>query len=64
MRVANSPLSGQQEEYVSMDNASKHSLKVLSQIGLTTGVYYKEKEEVKAFFATQKTINPEDYGKQ
>ena len=64
VRVANSPLSGQQEEYVSMDNASKHSLKVLSQIGLTTGVYYKEKEEVKAFFATQKTINPEDYGKQ
>ena len=46
-----------------MDNASKHSIKVLNQIGKATGALYKEKEEVKAFFKTKKTINPEDYGK-
>ena len=63
VRVANNPLSGQQEKYVSMDNASKHSIKVLNQIGKATGALYKEKEEVKAFFKTKKTINPEDYGK-
>lgn len=64
VRVANNPLSGQQEKYVSMDNASKHSIKILNQIGKATGVLYKEKKEVKAFFETKKTINPEDYGKQ
>lgn len=63
VRVANKPVSSQQEEFVGMDDASRHSLKILASIGAKTGVNFKEKEEVRAFFKTGKTINPEDYGK-
>lgn len=38
-------------------------MNILSSIGAKTGVDFKEKEEVKAFFNTVKTINPEYYGK-
>lgn len=47
-----------------MDDASRQSMNILSSIGAKTGVDFKEKEKVKAFFKTGKTINPEDYGKQ
>lgn len=63
VRVANKPLSSQQEKFVNMDDASRQSMNILSSIGAKTGVDFKEKEEVKAFFKTGKTINPEDYGK-
>ena len=63
VRVANKPLSSQQEKYVNMDDASRQSMNILSSIGAKTGVDFKEKKEVKAFFKTGKTINPEDYGK-
>lgn len=63
VRVANKPLSTQQEKYVNMDDASRQSMNILSSIGAKTGVDFKEKKEVKAFFKTGKTINPEDYGK-
>ena len=62
-RVANKPLSSQQEKFVNLDDASRQSMNILSSIGAKTGVDFKDKEEVKAFFETGKTINPEDYGK-
>lgn len=64
VRVNNTPISSQQEKFVSMDNASKQSMKILEGLGKQTGKTYKEKQEVKAFFSESKTINPNDYGKQ
>lgn len=63
VRISNEKISGNQEQYVTMDNASEHSLGILYAKGQATGANYKDKEEVKAFFETKKTINPEDYGK-
>ena len=61
--MRNKPLSSQQEKFVNLDDASRQSMNILSSIGAKTGVDFKDKEEVKAFFKTGKTINPEDYGK-
>lgn len=63
VRIANEKISGNQEQFVSMDNASKHSLEILFAKGQSTGACYKDKDEVKSFFNTTKTINPKDYGK-
>lgn len=63
VRIANEKISGHQEQFISMDNASEHSLQILYSKGQSTGVLYKDKDEVKAFFKTNKTINPKDYGK-
>lgn len=64
VRVTNDKISAQQEKFIGMDNASKHALKVLEGIGEQTGNTYKEKQEVRNFFETDKSINPNDYGKQ
>lgn len=63
VRIENEKISGQQEQFISMDNASEHSLQILYSKGQSTGVLYKDKVEVKAFFQTYKTINPNYYGK-
>lgn len=63
VRVVNSPLSGEQEKLVQLDNASRKSMKLLKAIALHTAVNYKEKAEVRKFFEESKTINPNEYGK-
>lgn len=63
VRIVNDKLSGNQERYITMDNASQHSMDILYSKGQSTGATYKEKKEVKAFFKTCKTINPKEYGK-
>lgn len=63
VRVKNDGLSGNQEQIISMDNASNEAFDILISKGQSTGASNKDKENVKAFFQTKKTINPEDYGK-
>lgn len=63
VRVTNSPISGEQEKLVELDNASRKSIKLLKAIALHTAVNYKEKTEVKKFFNEFKTITPNEYGK-
>lgn len=64
VRIVNDKISGNQEQFVTMDNASKHSLDILFSKGQSTGAVNKDREDVKAFFDTLKSINPKDYGKQ
>lgn len=64
VRIANDGLSGNQEKIISMDNASDEAFKLLISKGESMGASNKDTEDVKAFFQTKKTINPEDYGKQ
>ena len=63
VRVVNSPLSGEQEKLVQLDNASRKSMKLLKAIALNTAVNYKERAEVRKFFAESKTINLNEYGR-
>lgn len=56
-RIENSPLSPPQDKIIKMDNASEESLKLLEAIGLQTGIIYKDKEDVRYFFTTNKTVD-------
>ncbi len=56
VRVANTSPSAQQVKVISLDNASKESLKILQSIGESTAIKAKMKDEVANFFRTGKTI--------
>lgn len=56
-RIVNEPLSSNQSRKIEMDNASDKSLNLLYSIGKDTGINNKDKEEIKKFFVTKKTVN-------
>lgn len=60
-RVANKPLSEEQNQIIDMDNASPESLKLLRHIANDTARNEKMKTEVIQFFQTRKSINPSEY---
>lgn len=57
VRIENEKLSGNQEQIISMDNASSRALDILMSKGKSTGACNKDRDEVKAFFKTKKIIN-------
>lgn len=63
VRIENNKISGFQEKFISLDNASKHSMEILYSIGQKTGANSKEDPKVVDFFRNSKTINPKQYGK-
>lgn len=63
VRIENEKLSGNQEQIISMDNASNDAFDILIPKGRSTGACCKDREEIKAFFQTKKTIKTEEYGK-
>lgn len=61
VRILNERISGNQEQIISMDNASNDAFDLLISKGQSTGACCKD--NVRAFFQNKKTINPEEYGK-
>mgnify|MGYP003463408167 FL=1 len=61
VRILNERISGNQEQIISMDNASNDAFDLLISKGQSTGAC--SKDNVRAFFQNKKTINPEEYGK-
>ncbi len=61
VRILNERISGNQEQLISMDNASNDAFDLLISKGQSTGACCKD--NVRAFFQNKKTINPEEYGK-
>lgn len=59
-RIKNGAISGKQDNLIEMDNASKDSLTLLKSIAEQTFNDYKNKEEIRVFFNTGKTINDID----
>lgn len=55
-RVVNDPISANQSQISEMDNASPKAIKQLLGIGLQTGRCYKDKNEIKKFFDSPKTV--------
>lgn len=55
-RIVNEPLSPDQSQISEMDNASPKTIKQLHGIGLQTGMCNKDKNEIKKFFDTPKTV--------
>lgn len=53
VRIENEKLSGNQEQIISMDNASSRALDILMSKGKSTGACNKDRDEVKAFFETK-----------
>lgn len=58
-----SPISPEQAKYISMDNASQNSQKLLLGLADNTARLVKMEEEILHFFTTSKSINPLEYGK-
>lgn len=54
-RIKNDALSSVQQNSIDMDNAAVSSLSLLENIGKTTGVKYKDDEDIKRLFSTKKT---------
>lgn len=60
-RLVNTPISPAQAKHVSMDDASKKAQKIL--LGIADDTFRMEKEKVRRFFTTAKSLNPSEYGK-
>jgi len=56
-RVENQPLSSEQAKNISLDQAGKHSLKILQGVGAITGNNAKTDPQVQYFFKEKKTVD-------
>ena len=54
-RVCSNRVSGEQYEYVELDNASLEALSFFEQKGLETANEYKRNDEIQEMFKTKKT---------
>lgn len=59
----NCSISGEQEKYIAMDDASHKAMDLLQALAIDTARKEKMKLEVKHFFTTKKSLNPSEYGK-
>lgn len=59
----NCSISGEQEKYIAMDDASPKAMDLLQSLAAHTARNEKMKSEVKHFFTTAKSLTPSEYGK-